>query len=251
IRAVAVGRNVRGQPLLSAIPELKDQGLDELLVEVMRTGLPLVGRDQLIKAPTQDTYWTFLYAPLPREDSDERRVIAICTDVTEQVQARKRLEVLASMAEAANRTKDEFLAMLGHELRNPLSPILMALQLMRLRGTPSREQDIIERQVGHLTRLVDDLLDISRITRGKIELRRRHIELADVIARAVEMTSPLLEQRRDCLELDVPRSGLVLNADPDRVAQVFSNLLNNAAKYSEPGSRIWVKAEHGGGKVRV
>ena len=99
--------------------------------------------------------------------------------------------------EAASRAKDEFLAMLGHELRNPLSPIVTALQLMKLRGDPriSREQQVIERQVNHLIRLVDDLLDVSKITRGKVELRKERVEIADVIAKAVEMASPLLEQR--------------------------------------------------------
>jgi CheY-like chemotaxis protein/two-component sensor histidine kinase len=99
--------------------------------------------------------------------------------------------------------------------------------------------------------LVDDLLDVSRITRGKIELRRQRVELADALARAIETVSPLLEQRRARLEVRVPRSGLLLYADPDRIAQVFSNLLNNAAKYSEPGSLIVVSAERCADKTRV
>ncbi|HEX4354092.1 MAG TPA: HAMP domain-containing sensor histidine kinase, partial [Polyangiales bacterium] len=127
-------------------------------------------------------------------------------------------------AEAANRAKDEFLAMLGHELRNPLSPILTALGLMRLRGERSREHAVIERQVGHLVRLVDDLLDVSRITRGKIELRRAPIELSSVVQRAVEIASPLLERRNQRLEMAVPEFGLVVDADADRLAQVVANL---------------------------
>jgi CheY-like chemotaxis protein len=162
--------------------------------------------------------------------------------VTEQVSARHKLEVLATQAEAANRAKDEFLAMLGHELRNPLSPILTALQLLRLRGKQSHEQDIIERQVGHLARLVDDLLDVSRITQGKIELRRSPMEMMEAVMRAIETTSPLLEQRRHDLNLRIARDGLTIDADRDRMAQVISNLLTNASKYSEPGSRIDVEA---------
>src|SRR4030095_12025762 len=106
----------------------------------------------------------------------------------------------------ANRTKDEFLAMLGHELRNPLAPILTALQLMRLRPHGAeRERGVIERQVKHLVGLVDDLLDVSRITRGKIELRKSRFEVAEAVAKAIEMASPLLEQQHHDLQLEVPR----------------------------------------------
>ena len=154
-------------------------------------------------------------------------------------------------AERANATKDEFLAMLGHELRNPLAPMMTALQLIRMRGGASREQEVLERQVKHLTRLVDDLLDVSRITRGKIELRRRRIEFSGVIGRAMEMVSPLLEERKNTVSIQVPPSGLVIDADPDRMAQVFSNLLTNAAKYSEAGSRIVVTGSRGAAVVRV
>jgi signal transduction histidine kinase len=167
-----------------------------------------------------------------------------------EVQTREQLEALAADAAAANRAKDEFVAMLGHELRNPLSPILTALQLMKLRGAHSREQEIIERQVGHLTRLVDDLLDLSRITQGKVELRRQRIELAEVVVRALETASPLLEQRRHALVLELEREGLAVNVDPDRMAQVIANLLTNAAKYSDPGSKISVRGELQGDWIR-
>src|SRR5690606_33835557 len=119
-----------------------------------------------------------------------------CFEVTELVRARE-------AAESASRAKDEFLAMLGHELRNPLAPILTALQLMRLRGVTGAEKErrIIERQVKHLVGLVDDLLDISRITRGNVQLRREHVDLADVVAKAIEMTAPAIEERRHTLQL--------------------------------------------------
>ncbi|MEP6592955.1 MAG: ATP-binding protein, partial [Acidobacteriota bacterium] len=156
---------------------------------------------------------------------------------------RQREQELRAQAEAANRAKDEFLAMLGHELRNPLSPILTALQLMKLRSDPSsaREQVIIERQVNHLTRLIEDLLDVSRIARGMVQLKQEPIELAEVVARAVEMASPLLEQRSHVLEVEVPHH-LIVFADPTRLSQVVSNLLTNAAKYTNPGGRISVTA---------
>jgi len=168
-----------------------------------------------------------------------------------QVAARKALERgqaeregLFDELEAASRAKDEFLAMLGHELRNPLSPILTALQLMRLRGVrgADREREIIERQVKHVVGLVDDLLDVSRITRGAIELKRDQIQLAEVVARAIEQASPLIEERRHRLRVEVP-SDLDVFADSGRLSQVVANLLTNAAKYTEPGGEIEVYAE--------
>jgi CheY-like chemotaxis protein len=144
----------------------------------------------------------------------------------------------------ANVAKDEFLAMLGHELRNPLAPILTALQLLKLRGIDAaeKERQVIERQVQHLVGLVDDLLDVSRITRGKIQLNRGAVELADVVAKAIETASPLLERQRHQLRVDVPRQGLAVEVDAARMAQVVANLLTNAAKYTEPGGLITVTA---------
>ena len=145
-------------------------------------------------------------------------------------------------AREADRRKDEFLAMLGHELRNPLSPIVTALQLMGMKegNAFERERTIIGRQVEHLVRLVDDLLDVSRITRGKVQLKRGRIDLTAVLAKAVEMASPLLEQRSHHLELPQVSEPLFVDGDPARLAQVLANLLNNAAKYTDPGGRIVV-----------
>ena len=146
-------------------------------------------------------------------------------------------------AEAATRTKDQFLAMLGHELRNPLAPITTALHLLKLRGQHwPRELEIIERQVVHLTRLVDDLMDVSRITRGKVELKPRRIEIHSVVMRAAEMASPLLEQRQHQVSIDVPAAGMMVSGDVDRLAQVFANLLSNAAKYTPRGGRVEIHA---------
>ena len=137
----------------------------------------------------------------------------------------------------SSRIKDEFLAMLGHELRNPLAPIVTALKLMKLRGADTApEQAVIERQVEHLVRLVDDLLDVSRIASGKVELRKETVQLAEVLNRAIEMASPLLEQRRHRLLVDVP--SVRWHGDPARLAQVVSNLLSNAARYTPTGGHI-------------
>jgi signal transduction histidine kinase/DNA-binding response OmpR family regulator len=252
---VAGERELLGKPILEALPELRGQGFDDQMRDVMRTGLTQVGREVLVRLRRhdviEDTYFTFIFAPLGTIGGRSDSVVVICNEVTEQVQARIKLEALAAQADAANRAKDEFLAMLGHELRNPLSPILTSLQLMRLKGQHSREQDILERQVRHLTRLVDDLLDVSRITRGKIELQKQRIPLADIVARAIETANPLLELRQHRLVVDVPRSSLEVDADPDRMAQVVANLLTNASKYSDVGSEIRIFAQSQDGVVRL
>lgn len=128
--------------------------------------------------------------------------------------------------------------MLGHELRNPLASIVNALQLMRLRGgsDTSREQGIIQRQVDHLVRMIDDLLDVSRITRRNVVLKREVVDLSQVIANAVEQVSVLIEQRQHRLHLDVER-GLYCDCDPARIAQVVANLLANAVRYTPAGAR--------------
>jgi PAS domain S-box-containing protein len=169
----------------------------------------------------------------------------------ERVRAHEREQAARTEAEIANRSKDEFLAMLGHELRNPLAPIRTALQLMRLRGDGvlMKERLVIERQVEHLVRLVDDLLDVSRITSGKVELKRDRVELAEVVAKAIEMASPMIEQRQHRLDVSVPRAGLAVDADAPRLAQAVCNLLTNAAKYTETKGEIVVSAERSGNEA--
>ena len=156
-------------------------------------------------------------------------------------------------AEAANTAKDEFLAMLGHELRNPLAPILTAVQLLRLRGDTSsaREQAIIERQANHLVRLLDDLLDVSRIARGKIELRKESLEIAVAAAKAVEIASPLLDPKGHQLTIEIPTRGLRVFGDEARLSQVIANLLTNAARYTTPGGLIRLSAEREKGEVVI
>jgi len=144
----------------------------------------------------------------------------------------------------ANQRKDEFLALLGHELRNPLAPIMTALQVMKLRGDTSseRERAMIERQVKHVSRLVDDLMDVSRITQGKLELKKAPVEFNAVLAQAIEWAGPLIEQRFHHLVVDMPREPLWINADAVRLAQAVGNLLTNAAKYTDRGGQITVCA---------
>jgi signal transduction histidine kinase len=159
-------------------------------------------------------------------------------------------------AEDASRVKDEFLALLGHELRNPLAPIMTALSLIDMRrgqvdgeASPWPELEVVNRQVRHLARLVDDLLDVSRIRSGKVELRRTPVRLDEVVQKAVEMASPLLEQRNHRLTVEVPP--LTLDGDEARLAQVFANLLTNAAKFTDPGGTIRVEAAQKDGQALV
>jgi PAS domain S-box-containing protein len=162
----------------------------------------------------------------------------------EKVRLYRALRESEARAREADRRKDEFLAMLGHELRNPLAPIMTALQLMDLRGETGsvKERQVIERQVKHLSRLVDDLLDIARVTRGKIQVTKQRISLTSVVEKAVEMASPLLEQKGHKLRLAVVRHGLAVDGDQGRLAQVVSNLLTNAAKFTDPGGSIVLAA---------
>ena len=156
-----------------------------------------------------------------------------------------------AQAQSAGRVKDEFLAMLGHELRNPLAPIVTSLELMaRRKGTADTpERQVIERQVRHLARLVDDLLDVSRIAAGKIELHRETVDLRDVAMRALEQAQPAMAGRSAAPVLSMPAQALWVDGDPVRLAQVVCNLLTNAAKFTAPTGRIGVALRHEGGSV--
>jgi signal transduction histidine kinase len=171
---------------------------------------------------------------------------------------RERTEKLAQSEEAlreANGRKDEFLAMLSHELRNPLAPIRNAVQIMHKPGASDaaleQARAIIDRQVDHLARLVDDLLDVSRIVRGKILLQETVLDLATIIDQAVEVSRPLIKARRHELTVSIPEEPLRVKGDLVRLAQVISNLLNNAAKYTDTGGKIELKAEAAGTWVRL
>jgi signal transduction histidine kinase/CheY-like chemotaxis protein len=259
-------RDIVGKSFVEAFPEVRGTALPDALDQVYRTGEPFTAEEYPVQlargasGPKAETFFKFSLDPLRDGSGDVYGMIAMAIDTTEQVRARRALErtsrereVLLTELEAANRAKDEFLAMLGHELRNPLSPITTALELMKLRasGKTSREEGIIERQVTHLTRLVDDLLDVSKITRGKVELKREVLEISDVLARAVEIASFLFEQRSHRLTIDAPGQDLRLKADPVRLAQVIANLLTNAARYTDVGGEITLKAGREGDQIVV
>jgi PAS domain S-box-containing protein len=182
--------------------------------------------------------------PLLDPSGAPRGSIGAFVDVTRLKQAEAALR-------EADRRKDEFLALLSHELRNPLAPIVTAAQIMQMRGdvaTP-REREVIIRQAQHLVRLVDDLLDVSRVARGKVTLTKKPIELSVVVMKAVEATASAFEERHHYLNLSVAELGLPVDADEVRLTQVVSNLLTNAARYTEPGGRVDVRATREGGEV--
>lgn len=191
---------------------------------------------------TDDKFHPFLTRVNPLRD-DEGRVLHWFGTNTDISEIKKMEEALRD----ADRRKDEFLATLAHELRNPLAPIRNSLQILKMPrvdvATAQQTRDMMERQVHHLVRLVDDLMDVSRVMRGKIELRKEQVELATVIARAVETAQPLIELQGHRLQIALPPDSLLLDADPVRLTQVVGNLLTNAAKYTEANGNIWVTAE--------
>jgi signal transduction histidine kinase/ActR/RegA family two-component response regulator len=162
---------------------------------------------------------------------------------------------LVSVLRESDRSKDEFLAILAHELRNPLAPIRNAVQILHAKGPADPQlqwaREMIDRQINQMTLLVDDLLDVSRITRGRIELRKEPIELRTVVNDAIEASRPLMEMRRHTLSVEFPPEPIMVDADPTRLTQVLLNLLNNAAKYMDEGGRIWLSAKRDSEQVAI
>jgi len=163
------------------------------------------------------------------------------------------LRASETRALASSRAKDEFIAMVGHELRGPLAPMMFALDMIAAdtADTHKREHAMIQRQVKLIVQLVDDLLDVTRIVSGKVELRRQPLELAEVVSRAVEIASPLIESKGHELTVDVAAHGLIIDGDVLRLTQVVSNVLTNAAKYTPPRGSITVKGERRGSNVQL
>ncbi|HJZ91163.1 MAG TPA: CheR family methyltransferase [Gemmataceae bacterium] len=166
-------------------------------------------------------------------------ILVVSADITD----RKRME---AALRAADRQKNDFLAMLAHELRNPLAPVLNANQVLRLRGPADpatrQQRDLIDRQIGQMKRLLDDLLDVARITRGTIQVQKEPVDLRTVLETAVEAARPLMAAKDHDLQVSLPELPLVLEGDATRLTQVFTNLLANAAKYTDRGGRVWLTA---------
>jgi PAS domain S-box-containing protein len=211
------------------------------IMEVLRTGLPARNVEMFIERPDGSRLPVLVnFAALKNARGEITGAIASFIDITDRKRAEESLK-------ESDRRKNEFLAMLAHELRNPLAPIRNALEVLRLEeGTREAAQAasaMMERQIGQMVRLVDDLLDVSRISRGKIELRTGSIELASSVNHAVEAARSLCESKGLNLTVTLPAQPIYLNADPVRLAQVVGNLLNNATKFTDRGGRIWLTAE--------
>lgn len=267
-----VDREVTGKTYLEAFPELTGAPVVESLDRAYREGVPFATDEMLIRivpdngSAPQDRHYKFNLQPIRTADGETYALMVVAVDITEMVRSRQaqaraheelqkahdeRTELIEKL-ESANRAKDEFLAVLGHELRNPLAPIVTALELVRMKndGVLPREHQLMERQVKHLVRLVDDLLDVARITRGKVELKEQTCKIGEVVSKAIEMADPLFEKRRHRLTVDVPQS-ISWWGDPTRLAQVVANLLTNAARYTAPGGDVRVVATANDGEIRI
>jgi PAS domain S-box-containing protein len=200
------------------------------------------------------TAWGVLGAHATRAIEFSTDDVAFLTSVANILSEAIHRERTEAALREADRRKDEFIATLAHELRNPLAPLRNALDLLRLTGpldaSVQRLREVMDRQLNHLVRLVDDLLEVSRISRGNFDLRRELIEAASVVNNAVETAAPLIDARQHTLTVELPREPLWLNGDPVRLAQILANLLNNAAKYTDPGGRITLGLEAGEGEAR-
>lgn len=247
-------RDLLGKPIRQALPDLAGQGFYELLDQVHATGKPYIGRQASVKlqrhpeGPLEERFVDFVYQPTVDSLGKITGIFVQGSDVTEAVHAHEALKT-------ANLRKDEFLAMLAHELRNPLAPIATAAELLKLSSfDPTRlrnTSEVISRQVGHLTELVDDLLDVSRVTRGLITLEKEVISLSTILADAIEQTQPLMESKRHHFNVQVPEAQLMVEGDRTRLTQVFANLLNNSAKYTPPGGRIALQVVADEAEVKV
>lgn len=244
-------RPLVGRPAFEAMPEVESQGYFALLTRVYTSGEPFVGRSMRLVLQTApdalpvERFVDFLYQPVRDASGAVVGIFAQGHDVTDQV-------LITAALEAANQRKDEFLAILAHELRNPLAPIRQAALVAKATPDPKRQAwavGVIDRQVGHMALLLDDLLDVSRISRGKLALRIADVDLQAVVDAAVEGAWPGIEAKKHKLEVRLPGHPVRLQADMVRLAQVLSNLLSNATKYTDPGGTITLAAEESGGRL--
>lgn len=255
------GRDVVGKALLEALPEASSQGIVDILDRVRSADEPYVGIDRRVSFRSGRElepalrFIDFVCVPLHGADGAVTGILFHGVDQTARKRAEDELREVASELSEMDRRKSDFLATLAHELRNPLAPLRNGLQIMRMAGSneslSGRARDMMERQVAHLVRLVDDLLDVARISGGKIELRREACSLQDVVGRAVETATPALDARSHALDVRASAAPIPVWVDPTRMAQVLANLLANAAKYTPPGGEVAIEARAEGSDAVV
>ncbi|MBD8531458.1 MULTISPECIES: ATP-binding protein [unclassified Massilia] len=240
------------KPFVEVYPELLGSPVHEKFKEVFRSGEPFVSEPTLVQihrngGALDDRYFTYNLSPLRTLAGEVSGLMVIAVDITTEVESRSHVERLNVELNAAARAKDEFLAMLAHELRNPLAPIGAAaelLQIMTLDEQRVRQtSQVIGRQVRHMTALVDDLLDVSRLTRGLVDLELAPLDIRHVVADAVEQLTPLIQSRRHRLALHLPPDTTTVSGDKKRLVQVVANILNNAAKYTPEGGSIVLRVD--------
>jgi PAS domain S-box-containing protein len=241
--------NATGHTIRELIPS-HDVRWSRIYGRVARTGLPV----RVQQHSANLTRWLDVYAARLGEPGSGQVAIFL-RDITEEKARNEALQELADDLATANRRQSEFLATLAHELRNPLAPVRTGLDLLRIGadkpGVLARVRPMMERQVNHLVRLVDDLLDLARISSGKVELKMADLPLKDVLQRAVEMSLPGIEARRHAFRLELADEDMRVHADATRLAQVVGNLLSNAAKYTMEGGRIVLEARREGRLARI
>lgn len=247
-------RSILGRAVRDALPEVVEQEFIDLLDRVYMTGEPFVGRSMPVKlqrepqGPPEQRFVDFVYQPIRDAHGRVTGIFAEGSDVTERKQAEDELR-------AANRQKDQFLAMLAHELRNPLAPIYTAAELLILGNLDAKAVQnagtVIARQAEHMTALVDDLLDMARVTRGLIALDKRELDINAVVAAAVEQVRSLIDSRRHWLTMQLSGEQAHVMGDRTRLIQVFSNILNNAAKYTPARGEIVLRVDVVDGQVEV
>jgi PAS domain S-box-containing protein len=242
-------KNAVGHTIRELIPS-HDIRWSRVYGRVAQTGLPV----RVEQHTANLGRWLDVYAAR-LGDADSRQVAVFLRDITEERARAEALQQLADDLADANRRQAEFLATLAHELRNPLAPVRTGLDLLRIGadkpGILARVRPMMERQLNHLVHLVDDLLDMARISSGKIELKMADVPLKEVLQRAVEMTLPGIEARRHAFRLEVADEDMAVHADATRLAQVVGNLLSNAAKYTVEGGSIVLEARRAQGRARI
>jgi signal transduction histidine kinase len=250
-----VGRaDILGKTVLEALPEVERQGFIALLDGVYRSATAHTASAAPIYLPSSDDsgqlqlrHLDFVYQPILDGKGEVTGILVEGSDVTDRMLATQALIQSEARFREADRRKDEFLATLAHELRNPLAPLRNAAKVLRAPATDAKTREwattIIDRQVQTMAGLLEDLLDVSKITRGQLTLHKQLTSIASIIETSVEVARPLIDARRHTLLVALPDEPVEVEVDPLRLSQVFSNLLTNAAKYMEPNGRIEISAE--------